>query len=51
MHIPAQRVFRILHGQQTLVEHGGGQTGRPGDNAIFAVKIDEAFVRGGLLPD
>src|SRR6266851_6216382 len=51
VHIPAQRVFRILHGQQALVEHGGEQTGRPGDDAILAVEIDESLVRRGLLPD
>src|SRR2546425_6794359 len=51
VHIPAQRVFSILHGQQALVEHGGGQTGRSGDDAVLAVEIDESLVCAGLLPD
>src|SRR5574337_555616 len=44
VHIPAQRVFSILHGQQARVEHGGRQASRPGDNAILTVEIDEPLV-------
>src|SRR5574337_40336 len=44
VHIPAQRVFSILYGQQARVEHGGRQASRPGDNAILTVEIDESLV-------